>query len=163
MTRSPWTPGAVRRIALSALFVAVIYWDVATILEQADLVALPVPETLGRYNRMFAVFKGWSPEAMQFVVHVRSRDRNDGGRTQWTEHSVHDLFPMPRGESFVRISTLSRRDPQDLARQLFTLYQRRHPEQTVLELRLYQARWPASSQGFLARYDERDLLLLGRY
>ena len=152
-----------RRLLLSAVFVAMLYWDVATMAAQLKLpVELPVGGALGRYNRMFAVFKSWSPEVPALVARVRSRERRPGAPARWTEHRVNELFPMPDGEAFARLARMVHRDPADLTRQLFHLYQRRMPDRVVLEVRLLDVAWPASPEGLFARYDERRTALIGR-
>ena len=151
-----------RRAVLSAVFVAVIYVDLATIVNLSDLgVRVPNARLARTYNGMFRVFSGWSLYVFGYVAEIEVRPgANPSARTEWRELDVHALFPMPRGASLRELTTPLLRDCDDVARKLLAIYQRRDPELRIAWLRLYRASWPASPNGYFTLYDLRQMSFL---
>ena len=162
MSKPESTFSARRRALLSAVFIAVIYIDLATIVNLSDLgVRMPNTRLARTYNGMFRVFSGWSLYVHGYVAEIEVRPGgNPRARTEWREVDVQALFPMPRGASFRELRGPVQRDCDDVTRQLLAIYQRRDPEQRIGRLRLYRTSWPASPDGYFTFYDLRQMRLV---
>jgi len=146
-----------KQILLSAVFLAVIYVDVASIVNLSDLgIRLPNAPLARQFNGMFRVFAGYSESTGRYEVEIESGDQPGVS----TLYDPHDLFPMPRGESLVRLTTLWRSGCGDLARELAKVYRSRSPDLELRRLSLFYSRWPSSPIGFEALYDARETTLL---
>ncbi len=162
MPKSDSTFDSRRRSLLSVIFIAVIYIDVATIVNLSDLgIRAPNTRLARTYNGMFRVFSSWSPYVGGYLAELETRTVVDRrAQTEWREVDVQELFPMPRGASNRVLGGPISQDCINVARQLLAIYQRREPEVKIDRIRLYRASWPASPNGYFTLYDTRSRSLV---
>ena len=145
-----------------AIILAVFYCDGAMILHQSDIRAKPpIPGPVARMFQMFSVFSSYSTEHHAFEARalVRSAD-DDPADAQWRDFPLYDYFPVPYGDSYRRISSMTKQSPQRMIEQLKRMHHERHPDEVIERMALYRIRWPKGYQSFHEFHEVRKRSLI---
>ena len=159
------SPGRPAKAALSLLAAALLYGNLAVLLDPVErrypaLPRLPAPALPADFFKIFGVFSSY--ERVNREVVMEGLAELPDGRQEWVRLDLDEHFPAARGEQQSRVwanrslgplSRTHRQGQQFVMDKVKERENRLHPERRIVAVRVYTEVWPRSTGGWT---EERD-------